>query len=260
MAGRFVYWMNVSLDLFIEREAGEHGDIEGPSWIRLSEPLHREFSARARAMPAMVEGRIVYEMMDPFWPNARTNESLPGFLREFGEIWTDIPKVLVSRTRTTAKHNTRIIGGDNDAIEQLAVLRRETDGDIGIGGATLATQLLQAHLLDELLLFTHPVVLGGGRPLFDALDQPLELDLLEQRSFDQGVTMHRYAVRGASAGVRPDSFQPQGLRADSDGWVPSQTSLALAHSTKPGRWQRCGRGIRSSPLRRPRRAGRAGGR
>ena len=83
MAGRFVYWMNVSLDLFIEREAGEHGDIEGPSWIRLSEPLHREFSARARAMPAMVEGRIVYEMMDPFWPNARTNESLPGFLREF---------------------------------------------------------------------------------------------------------------------------------------------------------------------------------
>jgi dihydrofolate reductase len=128
MAGRFVYWMNVSLDLFIEREAGEHGDIEGPSWIRLGEPLHREFSARARAMSVMVQGRTVYEMMDPFWPNARTDESLPGFLREYGEI---------------------------------------------------------------------PVVLGAGRPLFDALDQPLELDLLEQRSFDQGVTMHRYAVRGA---------------------------------------------------------------
>ena len=47
MAGRFVYWMNVSLDLFIEREAGEHGDIEGPSWVRLGEPLHREFNARA---------------------------------------------------------------------------------------------------------------------------------------------------------------------------------------------------------------------
>ena len=197
MVGRLVYWMNVSLDLFIEREAGEHSDIEGPSWIRLGETLHREFNARARAMSVMVQGRTVYEMMDPFWPNARTDESLPGFLREYGEIWTDIPKVLVSRTRTTAEHNTRIIGGDNDAIEQLAVLRRETDGDIGIGGATLATQLLRAHLLDELLLFTHPVVLGAGRPLFGALDQPLELDLLEQRSFDHGVTMHRYTVRGA---------------------------------------------------------------
>lgn len=198
MAGRFVYWMNVSLDLFIERQAGEHSDIKGPSWIRLSEPLHREFNARARALSVMVHGRAVYEMMDPFWPNARTDESLPGVLREYGEIWTDLPKVLVSRTRTTAEHNTRIIGGgDNDAIEQLALLRRETDGDIGIGGANLATQLLQADLLDELLLFTHPVVLGTGRPLFDALDQPLELDLVEQRSFEQGVTMHRYSVHGA---------------------------------------------------------------
>jgi hypothetical protein len=42
-------------------------------------------------------------------------------------------------------------------------------------------------------------VLGAGRPLFDAIDQPLELDLLEQRSFDQGVTMHRYSVRGAAS-------------------------------------------------------------
>ena len=149
MAGRFVYWMNVSLDLFIERKAGENGDFGGPSWIRLGEPLHREFNRRARAMSAMVEGRTVYEMMDPFWPNARTDESLPGYLREYGEIWTDMPKVLVSRTRTTAEHNTRIIGGDSDAIEQLAVMRQETDGDIGIGGATLATQLLGAHLLDE---------------------------------------------------------------------------------------------------------------
>jgi dihydrofolate reductase len=196
MAGRFVYWMNVSLDLFIEREPGEHGDTEGPNWLRLGEALHREFNARARAMSLLVEGRTVYEMMDPFWPNARTDESLPDFLREFGEIWTDIPKVLVSHTRTTAEHNTRIIGGD-DAIEQLAVLRRETEGDIGVGGAILATQLLRAHLLDELLLFIHPVVLGTGRPLFGALDQPIELDLLEQRSFDQGVTMHRYSVHGA---------------------------------------------------------------
>ena len=186
MPGRFVYWMNVSLDLFIERDAGDHSDIEGPSWVRLGEPLHREFNARARAMSVMVQGRIVYEMMNPFWPNARTDESLPGYLREYGEIWTDLPKVLVSRTRTTADHNTRVIGGADDAIEQLAVLRREADGDICVGGATLATQLLQAHLLDELLLFTHPSLLGRGRPLFDAVDEPLDLDLLEQRSFDQG--------------------------------------------------------------------------
>lgn len=104
--------------------------------------------------------------------------------------------MLVSRTRATAGHNTRVIGGD-DAIEQLADLRATADGLIGVGGATLATQLLEANLLHELLLFTHPVILGEGRPLFDRHTAPVELDLAENMSFDEGVTMHRYTVRGA---------------------------------------------------------------
>ncbi|WP_327026103.1 dihydrofolate reductase family protein [Micromonospora sp. NBC_01739] len=193
MQGRFVYWMNVSLDLRIEYAPGEAG---GGDWMRITESLHRVFNERARAMSLAVEGRTIYETMEAFWPAARHDDSLPDFLREYGEIWTSTPKVLVSRTREHAEHNTRIIGGE-DAIAQLAKVRAETEGVIGVGGATLATQLLRAGLLDELLLFTHPVVLGSGRPLFDSHDEPLQLDLLEQASFDQGVTMHRYAVRGA---------------------------------------------------------------
>lgn len=99
----------------------------------------------------------------------------------------------VSRTRTEASHNTRVIGG-SDAIDQLAALRASTDGDIGVGGATIATQLLAAGLLDELLVFTHPVVLGSGRPLFDRMERPFELGLLETAEFEGGVTMRRYAV------------------------------------------------------------------
>jgi len=193
MAARFVYWMNVSLDLMIEGEPGEQG---GGDWMRIGESLHREFNARARALSMDVSGRVIYETMESFWPDARTDTSLPDFLREYGEIWTDVPKVLVSRTRTSADHNTRIIGGD-DAIAQLAALRAEESGDIGVGGANLATQLLNARLLDELMIFTHPAILGRGRPLFDHLDEPLQLELLEQASFEAGVTLHRYAVRGA---------------------------------------------------------------
>lgn len=195
MPGRFVYWMNVSLDLRIEATPGENG---GGNWMRIGESLHREFNARARRLALGVEGRVIHELMDPFWPQARHDESLPEFMREYGEIWTSMPKILVSRTRTTADHNTRVIGGD-DAIEQLAAVRAETDGDIGVGGATLATQLLRAHLLDEVMLFTHPVILGRGRPLFDDHDEPVELDLIEQASYEDGVTLHRYAVRGALA-------------------------------------------------------------
>ncbi|WP_239163417.1 dihydrofolate reductase family protein [Paractinoplanes rishiriensis] len=183
--------MNVSLDLRIEHAKDEQG---GGSWMRIGEPLHNEFNSRARALSLMVQGRIIYETMERFWPSARNDASLPGFLREYGQIWTSMPKVLVSRTRTSAEHNTRVISAD-DAVGALADLRTQTEGDIGVGGATLATALLRAGLLDELLLFTHPVILGAGRPLFDSHDEPLGLDLLEQASFDQGVTLHRYAVR-----------------------------------------------------------------
>ena len=193
--GRFVYSMNVSLDLRIEQVPGDDGAGE---WLRIGEALHREFNAQARALALMVEGRVIYETMEAFWPRARDDASLPDYMREYGEIWTAKPKVLVSRTRRSADHNTRIIGGD-DAIEQLAALRARTDGAIGVGGAALATQLLRARLLDELLLFTHPAILGFGRPLFDEYDAPIELDLLEQRSFEQGVTMHHYAIRGTHA-------------------------------------------------------------
>ncbi|MEU7798872.1 dihydrofolate reductase family protein [Micromonospora arborensis] len=196
MPGRFVYWMNVSVDLKIEQVTGEEGS---GSWLRIGEPLHREFNARARALTSMIQGRTIYETMEGFWPAARHDETLPDYLREYGEIWTSKPKFLVSRTRTDATHNTRVIGRDGDAIEQLARLRDESDGDIGVGGATLATHLLHAGLLDQLLLFTHPVILGRGRPLFDGHDTAAELDLLEQRSFDEGVTLHRYAVRRPTA-------------------------------------------------------------
>ena len=189
--GIFAYWMNVSLDLRIERVPGDDG---GGEWLRIDEELHREFNAQARGLAVLVQGRVIYETMEGYWPQAREDASLPDYMREYGEIWTAKPKVLVSRTRRSADYNTRIFGGD-DAVEQLAALRAGTDGTIGVGGATLATQLLRARLLDELLLFTHPAILGSGRPLFDELDVPVELDLLEQRSFKQGVTMHRYSIQ-----------------------------------------------------------------
>lgn len=191
--GRFLYAMHVSLDLRIEQVPGDNGAGE---WLRLDEELHRVFNAQTRALAMIVHGRVYYEVMEEFWPRSHEDTSLPDFLREYGEFWTAMPKVLVSRTRPGADHNTRVIGGD-DAIEQLATLRTETDGTIAVGGAALATQLLRAGLLDELQLCTHPAILGFGRPLFDDYDIPIDLDLLEQQSFPSGVTIRRYAIQDA---------------------------------------------------------------
>jgi dihydrofolate reductase len=190
------YWMNVSLDLLIERSPDDHVAIgETGRWSRIDEQLHREFNERGRSMALFVEGRVIYEMMETVWPSATRDPSMPDYLREWAVIWTSAPKVLVSNTRTSADHNTRIVGGAG-ALDELAAIRDETDGTIAVGGATLATQLLRRGLLDELLLYTHPAVLGSGRPLFDEVTEPLECDPLEHAMFENGVALNRYQIRG----------------------------------------------------------------
>lgn len=194
--GRFVYWMNTSLDLRIEAAAGENG---GGDWMRIGEGVHRIFNERARDLAMMVQGRVVYEIMEGFWPGAAHDETQPDVMREYGALWTAKPKVLVSSTRSAAGHNTRVIGAGGPAatLEALARLRADTDGTIGVGGATLATGLLEGGLLDEMLLFVHPVILGEGRPLFDRVGSRVECDLVEHQSLDDGVMLQRYAIRGA---------------------------------------------------------------
>ncbi|MCI0543326.1 MAG: hypothetical protein L0Z49_02630 [Actinobacteria bacterium] len=91
-------------------------------------------SIGARNLAAMVQGRVVYEIMESSWPNIANDKSMPDYMQEYGRIWVDTPKVLVSRTRAEAGYNTRVVGGE-DAMDQLAALRAGTDGDIGVGGA-----------------------------------------------------------------------------------------------------------------------------
>jgi len=192
--GRTVYWMNVSMDLYIEHGENEQG---GGSWMHIGDDLHRAFNERAKRLAMMFQGRTIYETMEGFWPAAANDASLGEVMQEYGRIWTNAPKVLVSNTRREASHDTRIVGGA-DALDQLAKIRAETNGDIGVGGATLATKMLQRGLLDELLLFVHPVVLGKGRPLFDDATKIIECDLVEHATFPDGVVMNRYSIRGAS--------------------------------------------------------------
>ena len=52
-----------------------------------------------------------------------------------------------------------------------------------MGGAGLASTLIELGLIDEYQLFVSPVVLGGGTPFFPALDERINLELVETRTF-----------------------------------------------------------------------------
>ncbi len=194
--GRFLYSMNASLDLRIEQVPGDDGAGE---WLRVDEEFHRAANDYARRVSAIVHGRRFFEAMEEFRHRSAEDETLPTYLREYALIWAEKPKVLVSRTRTDPGDGTVLI--DDDAMDRLAAYRAETDGRIAVGGADLATQLLRAGLLDELLIWTHPSYLGFGRTLFDDYDRPLDLELLDHATLTSGVTMRHYAIR-RDEGVR----------------------------------------------------------
>lgn len=77
---------------------------------------------------------------------------------------------------------------------ELAKIKREFDGDLAVGGPTLASAFMERGLVDEYRLLVHPVVLGAGTPFFPPLDRPIGLRLLETRTFESGVVYLGYAA------------------------------------------------------------------
>src|SRR5690348_18426246 len=104
-----------------------------------------------------------------------------------------MPKVVISSTTSPVDRNTRLVTGE--AATEITRLKTEDGGPMDIGGATLAAAAMRAGLIDEYVMVTHPVLVGGGTPFFTALDDWVDLDLVETRTFPDGVLLTRYETR-----------------------------------------------------------------
>lgn len=179
-----VYSMGVSLDGFI---AGPDGDI---SWSVPSEELHRFHNRLVEATELELCGRRLYETM-LVWET--WEEEQPGTTAvelEFAPIWRAMPKLVFSRTLTSVEgSNTQLATGD--LVETVRELKAEIDGEIAVGGAGLAADLIRAGLVDEYRLFVSPVILSAGTPFFPPLDEPVALELVEARDFGSRVAYLR---------------------------------------------------------------------
>jgi dihydrofolate reductase len=183
--------MSVSLDGFVETPS------RSLDWIHVDEELHSFFNDEARSMSTFLYGRRMYELMSAYWPTAETDPSATPSMIEFARIWRDKPKVVFSRTLERVDWNSRLVRGD--AAEEVARLKEQEGFDMDVGGPATASTLLRHGLVDDIRLFTQPVILGAGTPFFPILDARIRLKLLETRTFGSGVVYLRYEVVGPGA-------------------------------------------------------------
>ncbi|MEA2199657.1 MAG: hypothetical protein QOI89_253 [Solirubrobacteraceae bacterium] len=180
---KLIYSMGVSLDGFI---AGPAGEID---WSAPNEERHRFHNQQTREIGVHLCGRRLYENMR-YWETAEENPSAGEVELEFAAIWKAIPKIVFSTTLETVEGNTRLLR--DGVAEEVADLKRQPGKDLAVGGAGLASTLIKLDLVDEYRLFVSPVVLGGGTPYFPALEERVNLELLETRTFGSRVVYARY--------------------------------------------------------------------
>jgi dihydrofolate reductase len=178
------YSMGVSLDGYI---AGPDGGFD---W-GMPDEVFRFWIDEIRGVGAHLLGRRLYETM-LYWETADQDRSLDDAEREWAALWNPLPKVVFSTTLSTVQGNARLASGG--LTEEIERLRAEPgEGDIAIGGATLAAEAAALGLIDEYRAIVYPVLVGGGIPFFPQRERRVDLELLETRTFSSRVVL-RYRV------------------------------------------------------------------
>jgi dihydrofolate reductase len=177
-----IYSMSVSVDGFIADREGAFG------WSVPSDELFRFHLGQVRELGGYLLGRRLYETM-LVWetdPSLRDNE----LRAAFADVWGALPKVVFSRTLDRVQGNVRL--AEAPLAEEVAAALAATDKDVEIGGAGLAAAAIELGLVDELRIFRHPVLVGGGTPLLPPVTKHVPLDFVETRTFGSRVIYERY--------------------------------------------------------------------
>jgi dihydrofolate reductase len=167
--GKLVVTEFVSLDGVFEEprwtfdfERGEEGDAFKSEELREAE--------------VQLLGRVTYQGFAAAWPSMESDW--------FGKKFNQMPKYVVSNTLAdddASWTNSHVIRGE--APDGVAQLKERIAGPILVAGsATLVRMLAEQDLVDEYRLMVFPVVLGGGRRLFDEGFPRTPLRLLESKT------------------------------------------------------------------------------
>ncbi len=165
------------------------GVVESPNLFQFDSFGAEEAEMMGRnlaSVDANILGRVIYEQWAEYWP--QHNE-------DFGLLINPVRKYVATRTLTDplSWQNSTVI--DGDLLDFVRGLRETEGGDIAVNGISVIRQLLQAGLLDALILTVHPVLFGAGVRIFDGLDEPFRLELIESQVTPVGNAILTYRRR-----------------------------------------------------------------
>ena len=179
------YSMSASLDGYT---VGPDGGFD---WT-VPDEVFRFWIDEIREVGVHLMGRRLYETM-LYWETADQDPSLGDAEREWAALWKPLPKVVFSTTLSAVQGNARLASGG--LAQEIERLRAEPgEGDVAIGGATLAAAAAALGLIDEYRVMVYPVLVGGGISYFPQRERRVDLELVETRTFSSRVVYLRYRV------------------------------------------------------------------
>jgi dihydrofolate reductase len=178
--GRLILEMNVTLD-----GCCDHREVVA------DEELHRYATALMDATDGVLFGRVTYELMESAWPEVARKGEGPKSVVEFARKLDAKRKYVVSSTRGSFDwSNTFLVKGE--LAQAVAKLKEGHPRGLLLGGPRLAASLERLGLIDEYCILIQPILAGHGPTLFQGLERPARLKLIDLTRFASGVMALRY--------------------------------------------------------------------
>ena len=181
--------MHTSLDGFV---AGPNGEM---NWISIDEEMFDFVATMTDKADTALYGRVTYEMMQSYWPNAGKQANASKHDKEHSAWYNKVSKVVLSKTLSGKElENTTVIS--DHLAENINKIKDQAGKNVLIFGSPRASHsLLSLGLIDEFWLFVNPVLLGEGMPLFKGISEMTNLNLLETKRFSCGVIALHYETK-----------------------------------------------------------------
>lgn len=182
--------MHISLDGFV---AGPNKEM---NWIKVDEEIFDYIGKRISGTDTALYGRVTYEMMENYWPNAGKKPGASKHDIEHSAWYNRARKLVLSKTMKRGDlNNTTIIS--EDLSNEINKIKQGSGSEVLLFGSPTATHsLIQQNLIDGYWLFVNPIILGQGIPLFANINHAVKLKLMTTRQFTSGVTELNYIVNG----------------------------------------------------------------